>query len=110
MASGNNGGNSNCKNNPSCTNRFGQGPIPQGLWKWTSGYTSKPNGRVLEPLPGTNTYQRSGFRTHSCLNPFGPSKSAPFCSEGCITGTISGIIKLNKLLDAEQGSTLLVGD
>jgi len=108
VASGNNGSGSNCKNNPFCTHISNRGPIPQGEWEWTSGWTGKPNGRVLEPLPGTETHGRDLFRTHSCMNAFGPSLNAPFCSEGCITGSVSDIRSLNVLLDAEPGSTLTV--
>jgi hypothetical protein len=107
VASGNNGGGTQCKNNPSCGDQPNRGPIPDGDWVWTRGYTSKPNGRVLEPAPGNNT-TRTLIRSHSCLNAFGPSKTPPFCSEGCVTGQAADIRKLNRLLDAEPGSTLHV--
>jgi RHS repeat-associated protein len=109
VAAGNNGGGMACKNNPYCTSTPNRGPIPQGDWRWdNSALTGKPNGRVLVPQDGTETYGRSQFRTHSCLNAFGPSTQSPFCSEGCITGSASDIKLLNTLLDAEPNSTLHV--
>jgi hypothetical protein len=69
---------------------------------------SRPNSRVLAPMPGTDTFDRDLFRTHSCANPFGPSLKPPFCSEGCITGTPHDIQRLNQRIDAEPGSTLRV--
>jgi len=110
MTCGNNGNNSNCKNNPDCTDRKNRGCIPQGLWEWTSETTGKLNGRVLAPMSGTDTFDRSLFQTHRCLNPFGPSKSSPYCSEGCITGTVQDARRLNRLLDAEPNSILIVRD
>ena len=107
VASGNNGGGLNCKNNPKCTNITGRGPIPQGDWEWTDDYTSKPNGRVLIPLFDTN---RTNIRSHSCVNQFGKSLGPKFCSEGCVTGFPRDIKQLNKLIDAEPGSTLEVTD
>src|SRR4051794_1306209 len=101
VSSGNNGNGRSCKDNPSCINLPDQGPIPTGEWIWTKELTGKPNGRVLEPRLGTRTYNRSLFRTHSCFNPFGPSKTVPFCSGGCITGNASDIKRLNELLDSE---------
>jgi RHS repeat-associated protein len=108
VASGNNGNGMSCKNNPFCTHLPNRGPIPQGDWAWNSGWTGKPNGRVLVPLPGTETYGRDLFRTHSCLNAFGQSSTAPYCSEGCITGSASDMKILNQLLDSEPNSTLRV--
>ncbi len=109
VASGNNGDpQHHCKNNPQCTKMADTGPIPLGSWTWTNQSTSKPNGRVLTPMPGTDTFDRDLFRTHSCANPFGPSLQAPFCSGGCITGYPADIKKLNKLIDAEPGSTVEV--
>lgn len=108
VASGNNGDGTNCKNNPSCESQPNRGPIPRGSWQWTDGYTSKPNGRVLVPNPGTETFNRSLFRSHSCQNAFGPSTQSPYCSEGCVTGQASNIQQLNQLLDAEPNSTLTV--
>ncbi|MCL6712785.1 DUF6531 domain-containing protein [Pseudomonas sp. R2.Fl] len=111
VASGNNGGGSSCKNNPDCINIQSRGPIPIGEWRWDpDGWTGKPNGRVLEAEPETEDFGRDLFRTHSCANPFGPSLGPRFCSEGCITGTTSDIQTLNKLLDAEPGSSLRVSD
>jgi RHS repeat-associated protein len=97
-----------CKNNPACADIKGVGPIPLGDWVWTEEYTKKKNGRVLSPLPGTNKEGRTLIRSHSCKNPFGPSKSPKYCSEGCVTGSEEDLIKLNKLLDAEPGSILHV--
>ena len=57
-----------------------------------------------------DTFGRDLFRTHSCENAFGPSKDAPFCSAGCITGSEDDIKKLNQMLDAGPGSLLHVGD
>ena len=119
VASGNNGDNSGCKNNSKCQDQANRGPIPQGWWKWTNDSTSKPNGRVLEPLTPndprfpaggtlTNTFGRGLFRSHSCRNAFGPSLNPPFCSAGCVTGSADDIKQLNKLLDAEPGSVLSV--
>jgi len=109
VASGNNGGGENCKNNPECQAEVGRGPIPSGCWEWSSGYTSKPNGRVLNPCQGWPDLGRTNIRSHSCANAFGPSKGPQFCSAGCVTGSVSGIHSLNKLLDAEPNSTLWVG-
>jgi hypothetical protein len=108
FASGNNGGGSSCKNDPSCADQAGRGPIPPGLWVWDGGYTKKPNGRSLNPLRGTETFGRTLIRSHSCDDPFGPSKGPKFCSEGCVTGTVPTTKALNRLLDAEPNSILLV--
>lgn len=110
IASGNNGDGSTCKNNSNCESKTGQGPIPRGWWEWTGDFTKKPNGRALSPLSGTNSFNRSLIRSHSCKNPFGPSVNAPFCSEGCVTGTPKDIKALNKLLDSEPNSRLYVTD
>jgi len=114
VASGNNGGGVQCKNNPTCTDMQNRGPIPQGLWSWNvngpGSANSKPNGHRLVPGAGTNTYGRNGFLTHSCQNAFGPSVSGPYCSEGCITGSPSGMQQLNQLLNAEPNSSVLVTD
>jgi len=109
VASGNNGGGENCKNNPICSEETGRGPIPSGCWQWTQGYTSKPNGRVLNECDGWPKSSRTNIRSHSCKNAFGPSTHGPFCSEGCVTGSRHDIQKLNRLLDAEPGSILIVG-
>jgi RHS repeat-associated protein len=123
VASGNNAVNGSngqpCRNNSTCTAVPNHGPIPLGKWRWVlyssqpgqSGYTGKPNGRVLEPVPGTNTNiteQRTLIRSHSCAYPFGPGLGPRFCSEGCVTGTASDIQRLNQLLDAEPNSILEV--
>lgn len=111
VSSGNNGDGSKCKDNPECTNLANRGPLPTGEWVWNlNGWTGKPNGRVLEPAPGTEDFGRSYFRTHSCLNPFGPALGPKFCSEGCITGFAANIQALNALIDSEPGSTLRVMD
>jgi RHS repeat-associated protein len=111
VASGNNGGGQQCRNNPACTAIPNHGPIPTGCWRWTNGSTGKPNGRVLEPCPGTNTNateNRTLIRSHSCANPFGPGLGPQYCSEGCVTGTAPDMQNLNGLIDAEPGSTLQV--
>lgn len=70
---------------------------------------AKKNGRVLQPVFSKDALGRSLIRSHSCLNPFGPSKGPKkFCSEGCVTGTPTDIKKLNKLIDAEPSSMLIV--
>ncbi|NMQ07759.1 type IV secretion protein Rhs [Candidatus Accumulibacter phosphatis] len=71
-----------------------------------------PGGRTLVPLPplSSQPFGRDLFRTHTCLNPFGPSTTAPFCSEGCVTATSNTISELNELLDSEPGSVLCVFD
>jgi hypothetical protein len=75
-----------------------------GLYYWDqNGTTSKPGGKVLVPaFPGFTT--RFGFRTHSCLNAFGPSVNSPYCSEGCITGSTSTVQELNDFLGQEWGA------
>jgi uncharacterized protein RhaS with RHS repeats len=109
VASGNNGHNSKCKNNPDCTGEKRTGPIPIGDWYWTTETTHKQNGRVLRPFWGTNvSEQRTDIRSHSCSNPFGTSEVPPFCSEGCVTGFPSSMQLLNRLLDAEPNSILHV--
>ena len=113
VASGNNGEESNCKNNPECAANEGQGPIPPGSWRNTNRPNSKGNkgGRSWEPVPGTGTNEsegRTGILSHWCANPFGPSLNPPYCSEGCITASEPDIKSLNKLLDAEPGCMLQV--
>ncbi len=114
VASGNNGNNMQCKNNPDCKHLANRGPIPQGLWTWNvngpGASNTKPNGTRLIPSNDTETYGRSGFLTHSCLNAFGPSLGPRFCSEGCITGSSVDMEKLNEILAAEPDSTLTVTD
>ncbi|MFZ3200416.1 MAG: RHS repeat-associated core domain-containing protein [Candidatus Acidiferrales bacterium] len=113
VASGNNGEETRCKNNPACAANEGQGPIPLGLWQFTNAPNSKGDkgGRTLEPVPGTGTNDaegRTGILTHWCLNPFGPSAGPPYCSEGCVTATQEDINALNNLIDAEPNSLVLV--
>lgn len=55
---------------------------------------------MLEPVDVEAS--RDKLRTHSCVNPFGPSVAAPYCSEGCITGTKSSIADLNDFLANED--------
>ena len=112
-ASGNNGpGFDDCKNNPACTPYKNHGPIPMGNWHWNingAGHANtKPNGRRLVPDPGTDTFGRDGFLTHSCINAFGRAKGPKYCSEGCITGEEKKFKLLNQLLDAEPDSPLKV--
>ncbi|AUI06652.1 type IV secretion protein Rhs [Stenotrophomonas maltophilia] len=71
-------------------------------------HQSKPNGRALEPAPGTNTFGRFLIRSHSCANAFGPSLGPHFCSEGGVTGTAADLKRLNEPIDDEPGSTLQV--
>ena len=101
-----------CKNNPACTGETGVGPIPTGHWYWdASGKSGKPGGRFLVPVQVDAS--RSNIRSHSCDNPFGPSKVGPFCSEGCLTGTVGTIGALNQFLGSEwaggASNTLRVG-
>ncbi|MEQ1880966.1 MAG: RHS repeat-associated core domain-containing protein [Burkholderiales bacterium] len=111
VASGNNANGTQCRNNPDCTSIIDQGPIPLGCWRWTSGNSTKQNGRVLVPCPGTSTNvveNRSGIQSHSCQNPFGPGVGPEFCSKGCLTGTVQDIQTLNRLIDSESTNTLQV--
>ncbi|EEU1440131.1 RHS repeat protein [Escherichia coli] len=114
VASGNNGNNMQCKNNPGCTHLQNRGPIPPGVWSWNvngPGATNrKPNGIRLVPSANTETYNRDGFLTHSCLNAFGPSLGPRYCSERCITGSSNDMQKLNELIFSEPDSTLTVTD
>ena len=59
----------------------------RGLLNSPGATNRKPNGIRLVPSANTETYNRDGFLTHSCLNAFGPSLGPRFCSEGCITGS-----------------------
>lgn len=113
-ASGNNGEESHCRNNPDCTANEGQGPIPIGDWTWTGGkgtnHTDKGN-RDLVPTPNTNTNEtegRDGIQSHWCPYPFGPGTQPKFCSTGCVTANESDINALNNLIDSEPGSRMLV--
>jgi hypothetical protein len=111
FASGNNSM-PGCKNNSNCESTPNVGPIPRDCWLWNGGATTKPGGRTLIPLPPlpSQPFGRDLFRTHICVNPFGPSVAPPYCSDGCITGTSSTIRALNQLLDSEPGSVLCVMD
>jgi len=60
-----------------------QGPIPVGLWQIGRPYDSDDCGPYvlpLQPMPGTDTFGRSGFLIHGDRLS-GPPKSA---SHGCI--------------------------
>jgi len=60
-----------------------EGPIPQGLWQIGRPYDSEEHGPYvlpLQPMPGTDTFGRSGFLIHGDRLA-GPPKSA---SHGCI--------------------------
>lgn len=113
-ASGNNGGESHCRNNVNCTANEGQGPIPIGDWYWTGGHgTNHTNhgNRDLAATPNTGTNEtegRNGIQTHWCAYPFGPGTQAPFCSTGCVTANEADINALNNLIDSEPNSHLLV--
>lgn len=101
-----------CKNNPACIGDTGVGPIPTGHWYWDMNSKSgKLGGRVLVPVQVDAS--RSNIRSHSCDNPFGPSKKGPFCSEGCVTGPVDTVRALNDSLGTEwaggAGNTLRVG-
>jgi hypothetical protein len=50
---------------------------------------------LLIPDDPAAAYYRNGLLTHFCLNPFGPSRKKPFCSEGCITASQDDINALN---------------
>jgi RHS repeat-associated protein len=97
-----------CKNNGQCEAESGVGPIPRGCWYWTGQVGSRPDRRFLAPLPGTDPRNRGNLQSHLCTNPFGPSVTPPYCSEGCVTGKSSDIQKLNQLLDAEPTNVLCV--
>jgi RHS repeat-associated protein len=107
-ASGNNS-QPGCKNNPGCSSQSGVGPIPPGGYHFAGTPGSrKHNGTSLVPDNPSAAFFRSGLLTHFCANPFGPSQTKPFCSEGCVTATQDNINSLNNLLTAEPGSTLHV--
>ena len=115
IATGNNGEGQKCRNNVECTAKKFRGGIPLGCWRWSDGESSKIDGRVLEPCPGTNTNDvenRSDIQSHSCPSPFGPgtkpNKKGHYCSEGCVTGTASDIDNLNNIIDSEPGTMLKV--
>ncbi|NKI95307.1 RHS repeat-associated core domain-containing protein [Rhizobacter sp. SG703] len=111
FASGNNSV-AGCKNNASCESMQNVGPIPRGCWLWSSEFTNMPGGRTLAPLPplASRPFGRDQFRTHSCLNAFGPSTTPPYCSKGCVTGQSSTVSELNDLIDSEPGSVMCVVD
>jgi hypothetical protein len=109
FASGNNA-KPGCKNNSACESESNVGPIPRGCWTWDGGLTRLPGGRTLRPFPSTRDFGRDLFRTHSCVNPFGPSTSPPYCSEGCVTGSDRSVRELNELIDSEPRSILCVVD
>jgi RHS repeat-associated protein len=115
-ASGNNGdaaSSNHCKNNPACAPRSGTGPIPPGPYHFVGTPGSHHhNGTVLQPDDPALAFNRGDpkkpLESHWCMQPFGPSRSKPFCSEGCVTATPENIKQLNKLLTAEPGSRLTV--
>jgi hypothetical protein len=111
FASGNNSV-AGCKNNASCESMQNVGPIPRGCWLWSSEFTNMPGGRTLVSLPplASRPFGRDQFRTHSCLNAFGPSTTPPYCSKGCVTGQSSTVSELNDLIDSEPGSVMCVVD
>ncbi len=67
----------------------------RGLLNSPGATNRKPNGIRLVPSANTETYNRDGFLTHSCLNAFGPSNDMQ---------------KLNELIFSEPDSTLTVTD
>lgn len=97
-----------CKNDWTCQGIPDVGPLPEGVYQWTGRGRKSPERRNLTPIQGLQ-YGRSGFQTHSCMNPFGPSTSQKgACSNGCITGLPDVVRRLNELLDQEPGSVLTV--
>ena len=118
VASGNNGDSAHhCKNNPNCQPDQGHGPLSPGSYQWGGDSLThkRLGGKHLFPIPGTGTSSLGAdgrFLTHWCKDPFGPSlhpySDGHYCSEGCVTGMPDDIQKLNRLLNAEPGSTLLV--
>lgn len=106
FASGNNSI-AGCKNNAACASKSNVGPIPPGCYTWT-GSGSSSDRRNLTPTRSTNAQGRSALQTHQCAYPFGPAKTEPFCSKGCVTSTSDTIEKLNNLIDSELGSMLCV--
>ncbi len=109
-ASGNNGdAQHQCKNNPDCASESGTGPIPPGHYHFSTDIgTHKHSGTLLIPDDPAAAYYRNGLLTHFCLNPFGPSRKKPFCSEGCITASQDDINALNDLLSSEPNNTMTV--
>jgi RHS repeat-associated protein len=109
-ASGNNGdAQHHCKNNPDCASESGTGPIPPGHYHFSTDIaTHKHSGTLLIPDDPAAVYYRNGLLTHFCLNPFGPSRKKPFCSEGCITASQDDINALNDLLSSEPNNTMTV--
>jgi len=105
-----------CKNNPSpqCISLTDHVPIPQGSWAWNvngpGSANSKPNGRRLGPLPGTNVFNRDSFLTPQLCKSFWSVRECPVLLGGCITGSPADMQLLNQLLDAEDYNTLLVTD
>jgi len=98
-----------CKNNPDCASQSGTGPIPPGHYHFSNDVAShKHGGTLLIPDDPAAAYYRNGLLTHFCLNPFGPSRNKPFCSEGCITASQDDINALNDLLSSEPNNTMTV--
>jgi hypothetical protein len=75
-------GKDECKNQSDLDCVKNRGPIPKGRWKIGPAFTHPQKGPLcipLAPLPGTETYGRSGFLIH------GDSRAFPgSASEGCI--------------------------
>jgi hypothetical protein len=75
-------GREECKNQSDLDCVKNRGPIPKGRWKIGPAFTHPQKGPLclrLTPLPGTETYGRSGFLIH------GDSRTVPgSASEGCI--------------------------
>jgi hypothetical protein len=71
-----------CKNQPDLDCVKNRGPIPKGKWRIGPAFHHEQKGPLcipLGPLPGTETYGRSGFLIH------GDSRTVPgSASEGCI--------------------------
>ncbi len=73
----------NGKNNPAMQAVHNLGPIPQGGWTIVGPPANTPDHGPfvlrLNPVPGTNTFGRSGFLMH------GDSIESPGCaSHGCV--------------------------
>ena len=90
-------------NNASACTEHGVGPIPPGTYRIGPGYDD-PDGlgvlvMHLDPLPGTNTFQRALFRIHG-----DNSKQDHSASRGCIVAPHS----LRLAIDASRDRILEV--